>query len=288
MPDLNLQIAPDSEPEKKETNGPVVLLLLNSWGVAPLSEGNAFNGLSLKNLNRFLENYPVAILSASGEPGQRYQILGAEGQLTKIISEAGRKQRRLSESEAAPLLEGYFINGRSELLAGESREVISSPGGERQKNLEEASEVLVKKLISLIKKGEDDFIVLNLSYLDLVAQTGDWEKTRDALKTCDLWVGKIGDAVSKYYGTLILSSAYGRVESLRNSFSGVAQTDITNKPIPFLIVGQNYAGQSLGADVFSEDLSLLPLAGDLSMVAPTILNILKIKIPKSFPGKSLL
>ncbi|MGI5827291.1 MAG: hypothetical protein ACOX6C_02520 [Patescibacteria group bacterium] len=288
MPDLNSQIAPASESKKKETSGPVVLLLLDSWGVAPLSEGNAFNGLNLKNLNRFLENYPVAVLSASGEPGQRYQILGAGGQLTKIISEAGLKQRRLSESEAAPFLEGYFINGRAELLAGESREVISSPGGDRQENLEEASAALVKKLISLIKKGEEDFIVLSLSYLDLVAQTGDWEKTRSALKTYDLWVGKIGDAVSKYYGTLILSSAYGRVESLRNSFSGVAQTDITNKPIPFLIVGQNYAGQSLGADVFSEDLSLLPLAGDLSMVAPTILNILKIKIPKSFPGKSLL
>lgn len=288
MPDLNSQTATDSDLEEKEISGPVVLLLLDSWGIAPLSDGNVFTGLNLKTLDKFLENYPVAVLSASGEPGERYKILGASGQLTKLISEAGLKQRRLSESEATPFLEAYFLNGREELLTGESREVVPSLGGERQDGLDQAGGILVKKLISAVKKGTDDFIVLSLSSLDLVAQSGDFEKTKEVLKTFDSWLEKIGDAVRKYRGTLILSSAYGRAEALLNPSSGLAQTDITNNPVPLLIIGKNYVGQSIGSDILSEDLSLLSPSGDLSDVAPIILHLLNVKIPKNFPGKKLL
>ena len=288
MTDSDSSISLDLEPEAEGPNGPVVLLLLNSWGVAPLSDGNAFNGLNLKNLNKFLDNYPVTILSASGEPGERYQTLGAEGQLTTLISKAGLKQRRLSESEATPFLEAYFLNGRSELIAGESREVVSSSAGERQDDFEQASQILVKKLVSAIKKGEDNFIILNLSNLDLAAKSGNLKKTKETLKTFDLWLQKISDTLFKYRGTLVLTSAYGRAEALLNPYSGLVQTSITNNPVPFLVISQAHAGQTIGSDVLSEDLSLLSPSADLSAVAPTILSLLNIKIPGDFPGKSLL
>lgn len=286
MTDSDSLISLDLEPE--EINGPVVLLFLDSWGVAPLSDGNAFTDLNLKNLNKFLDNYPVTILSASGEPGERYRILGAEGQLTTLISKAGLKQRRLSESEATPFLEAYFLNGRSELITGESREVVSSSAGERQEDFEQAGQILVKKLISAIKKGEDNFIILSLSNLDLAAASGNLEKTKETLETFDLWLQKISDTLFKYRGTLILTSAYGRAEALLNPSSGLAQTSITSNPVPFLIISQAHTGQTIGSDVLSEDLSLLSPSTDLSAVAPTILSLLNIKIPGDFPGKKLL
>jgi len=288
MPDSDSSIYLDLEPTTARPSGPVVLLFIDSWGVAPLSDGNAFTGLNLNNLNKFLDNYPVAILAASGTPGERYQLLGAKGKLTALISEAGLKQRRLSESEATPFLEAYFLNGRSDLMAGESREIVSSLAGNRQEDFEEAAQVLVKKLIKAIKKGEDDFIVLSLSSLDLASESGDLEKSKEILKAFDLWLKKIVDTLFKYRGTLILTSAYGRAEALLNPSSGLVQTSITNNPVPFLIISQAHVGQTIGSDLLSEDLSLLSPSADLRDLAPTVLTLLNIKIPGDFPGESLL
>lgn len=47
-------------------NRPVVLAILDGWGVAPDSEGNAITRAKLPNYNRWLREYPAMTLSASG------------------------------------------------------------------------------------------------------------------------------------------------------------------------------------------------------------------------------
>lgn len=46
---------------------PVVLLILDGWGIAPAGPGNAISLASLPNFNRFLASFPHAKLLASGE-----------------------------------------------------------------------------------------------------------------------------------------------------------------------------------------------------------------------------
>lgn len=56
---------------------PVVLLIFDGWGVAPQSSGNAITKANLPNFNKYLKNYPVMTLSASGsEVGLMFGEIG--------------------------------------------------------------------------------------------------------------------------------------------------------------------------------------------------------------------
>lgn len=286
---MTISSSSDSNDDNKPSaSGPVVLVLVDSWGVAPLTDGNAFTDLKLKTIPHLIENYPLALLETKGSIVSRYYHLGARGRLTKIISEAGLKQLRLLESEAAPFLEDYFLAGRVDLLTGESREVISSLDGDRTEEYEHQGEVLLKKALLEIKRSNYHFITLSLSHLDLASATGDLATAKEAILVLDKWLARLWEAVVKYRGTLIISSTYGRAESLVNLSSGLPQIDITNHPVPFIIAGENYTGRRIGPDALSEDLSVINTSGTLADVAPTILNILGVKIPPKMPGKNLL
>ncbi|MFH0819586.1 MAG: 2,3-bisphosphoglycerate-independent phosphoglycerate mutase [bacterium] len=51
----------------KKKNTPLILVIMDGWGVAPASEGNAISLAKKPNFDHFIENYPVLTLQASGE-----------------------------------------------------------------------------------------------------------------------------------------------------------------------------------------------------------------------------
>lgn len=56
---------------------PVVLTILDGWGVAPDKDGNGIAKANLPNINNFLKNYPAMTLSASGsEVGLSFGEMG--------------------------------------------------------------------------------------------------------------------------------------------------------------------------------------------------------------------
>src|SRR3989344_1858015 len=58
-------------------NRPVVLAILDGWGVAPDSPGNALTRAKLPNFKRFLHEYPAMTLYASGnEVGLMFGEMG--------------------------------------------------------------------------------------------------------------------------------------------------------------------------------------------------------------------
>ncbi|HLD31336.1 MAG TPA: 2,3-bisphosphoglycerate-independent phosphoglycerate mutase, partial [Patescibacteria group bacterium] len=56
---------------------PVVLAILDGWGIAPDSEGNAITRAETPNFNKFIHEYPVMTLQASGnEVGLMFGEMG--------------------------------------------------------------------------------------------------------------------------------------------------------------------------------------------------------------------
>jgi 2,3-bisphosphoglycerate-independent phosphoglycerate mutase len=51
----------------KKKNTPLMLIILDGWGIAPGSEGNAISLAKKPNFDQFIEKYPVLTLRASGE-----------------------------------------------------------------------------------------------------------------------------------------------------------------------------------------------------------------------------
>lgn len=274
---------------KTITPRPVVLVLLDSWGIAPKYSGNVFTDLKLKTFTDLVKNYPLALLAANqGSIKERYEILGASGLLSSEIFKAGLSQLNLTESEK--LLDSWyhFNGGRDAALEKEELKVISSKTGIRQENIEQSLPEIVKISLTDIKKGLHDFIVVSLSNLDLVSATGDLDASKKAAKLLDKNLGQLADAVLKQHGVMIVTAAYGHAESMINMATELPQRGITNNPVPFIIVSHDYQGRTIGLpDTLDDDLSLVEVVGSLENVAPTILKILNIPLPDELSDKSL-
>lgn len=65
------------EQEKKNRPRPVVLAILDGWGVAPAGEGNAITLAKTPNINKYLRDFPAMTLYASGnEVGLSFGEMG--------------------------------------------------------------------------------------------------------------------------------------------------------------------------------------------------------------------
>jgi 2,3-bisphosphoglycerate-independent phosphoglycerate mutase len=53
--------------QKKKTSKPIVLMVLDGWGVAPSSEGNGISLAKTPNFEKYISSYPAMTLLASGE-----------------------------------------------------------------------------------------------------------------------------------------------------------------------------------------------------------------------------
>lgn len=288
--ELSLPNNSDLKNNKETLPQPVVLVLLDSWGVAPYQSGNVFTDLKLKTFSSLIKNYPTAILAADNKNSEaRYKNLGASGLLSECLAAAGFSQLNLTESEKLILSWHYFNGGREKLLNKEELKIVSSAIGNRQELPEQTLPEIIKIALRDIKKGRHDFIIINLANLDLVSRTGDLEAAKAAAKILDKNLGRLASVILKQKGLLIVTAAYGHAEAMINTATSLAESGISNNPVPFIIVSHEYQGKTIGLpETLGNDLSLLEPAGTLADVAPTILKILNLTPPENMPGESLI
>jgi 2,3-bisphosphoglycerate-independent phosphoglycerate mutase len=90
-------------------------------------------------------------------------------------------------------------------------------------------------------------------------------------------------------GVLMVTADHGNAETMFNMQTGMIDKEHSSNPVPFVIVGRQFEGRSVGfSDVPGGDLSLVQPQGILSDVAPTILKIMGIEKPDQMTGRSLI
>jgi len=281
---------------------PVLLLLLDGWGIAPASEANAIMSVKTPTWSSLVKEYPVAVLDPGDKNlNSRYLALGtgqefavedikAEVTLATVLAAANLKQKKISETERFAALTHFFNGGREDKMMGENWQIITSEAGGDLNKLSLALKRTVGEIIKTINSDEPaDLIVAAIPYLDLVAASGDFSKVQKAVTTIDKNLKKILTAIEAKNGLLIISAAAGNAEKMLNLGTELADKEITSNPVPFLIIGPEFKGKTIGlVDPINNDLSLLVPAGTLADVAPTILQIMGIDQPLEMSGKSLL
>jgi len=278
---------------------PVVLLLLDGYGIAPASEANAISETETKYLNNLLKEYPVAILNPGDKSlNARYLSLGTgkdfnnENEetgktLTEIISRSGLKQLKIMEAERLAALTHFFNSHLEERLVGEEWMTVSS----EIKNIVKPS-LFLKRMLKEINKAVHsdnyDFITIALPVLDQVAQDGTFEEIKKILGEIDNGLKKIVSTVLGKKGVLMISSTHGNIERMKNLAADFDDTKMTDNSVPLIIVGEEFAGKTIGlAEPIDNDLSLLTPAGTLADIAPTILKIMNLNKPVEMTGESL-
>lgn len=200
--------------------------------------------------------------------------------LSRIISERGIRQLKVAESEKERFV-GFYFNGQQEqAFSGEDRLIIASPNvSTYDLKPEMSSKELTNVLLTDLRMNPNTygFVLVNFANPDMVGHTGDIKATIAACSVVDYCLGQIVNFIETLGGIVIITGDHGNAEEMLNLISGEENTEHSTNPVPFIIAGQQFLGQT-------KTLS----AGILSDVAPTILAILGIEKPTTMTGRNLL
>jgi 2,3-bisphosphoglycerate-independent phosphoglycerate mutase len=191
----------------------------------------------------------------------------------EVLSKNQKKQIRIAETEKYPHVTFFFSGGREEPFEGEKRILINSPKVATYDLKPEMSAYeLTEAILPEIKSEIPDFICFNFANGDMVGHTGNMQAAIQACEAVDKCVEKIvTQALLHQYCTIIIAD-HGNCETMINA-DGSPNTAHTTNPVPFIVIdNQNFKLKN----------------GVLGDIAPTILTLMGIEIPKTMTGTSLI
>ena len=194
--------------------------------------------------------------------------------LGEILEQHGKTQIRIAETEKYPHVSFFFSGGREVPFKGEHRIMVPSPKVATYDLQPEMSAVEVTDaIVKEINNRSADFICLNYANADMVGHTGVWEAIIKAVETVDQCVERVVTASLNNGYTVFLTADHGNADYAINE-DGTPNTAHTLNPVPFFIIDNQWKG------------TIQP--GKLGDIAPTILTMMQIPVPKEMTGNILI
>ena len=194
--------------------------------------------------------------------------------LGEVLAEHNKKQIRIAETEKYPHVTFFFSGGRELPFEGEKRIMIPSPKvATYDLKPEMSANEVTAALLPEIESRSADFICLNFANVDMVAHSGVWKAAIKAIETVDACVNEVVTAAIKNGYTVLLTADHGNADYMINE-DGSPNTAHTLNLVPLFLIGNNSA------------LTLRP--GKLGDIAPTILKLMNLPIPKEMTGEVLI
>ena len=195
--------------------------------------------------------------------------------LSECISRANKTQFKLAETEKYPHVTFFFNSGVEKPVLGEKRVMVPSPKVLTYDLAPEMSAYSVtEKLLEVIRENCFDFVVVNYANPDMVGHSGRLDAATKACEVVDKCVGHVYREITRVSGTLILTADHGNCEIMYDPTKKSPHTAHTLSKVPFTVIGVKGLSKVRN--------------GGLSDIAPTVLDILNIKVPRDMTGKSLL
>jgi 2,3-bisphosphoglycerate-independent phosphoglycerate mutase len=192
--------------------------------------------------------------------------------LGEVLSNAGKKQIRIAETEKYPHVTFFFNGGREVPFEGESRILCPSPKVATYDLQPEMSAYEIRdKIIPEIKKGDVDFICLNFANPDMVGHTGDMNAAIKACETVDECAKDVITAAIEKDFSVIVIADHGNCETMINE-DGSPNTAHTTNPVPLILVDKDIHEIKDG------------ILGD---IAPTILKLMGVEKSELMTQNSL-
>jgi len=237
-------------------------------------ERKFFPDLELITFTQYDPNFPVKV---AFPPESLNNFIG------QIVSEHGLKQYRTAETEKYPHVT-YFFNGGVEIpLPGEERHLIPSPRvATYDMEPEMSAEELTMSCAKAIKSGNYAFVVINFANPDMVGHTGNMDATIKAIETVDKCIGQIVNATGEMSGSILITADHGNAEVMKGP-AGEPWTAHTTNKVPLIFI----EGEKRKIPKMGNEIDLRDNAG-LADIAPTLLELLNLPIPKEMTGKSLI
>jgi len=198
-------------------------------------------------------------------------------------------QLKVTEAERLVALTNFFNGGGEQKLSGEDWQIIPSLAENNDKPATTNLVLFSRALVKAIKNGRHNLIVAAIPTLDIKAVSGEPVAIQTAAAALDKFLKKIIRVSLEKQGVVLISSSHGNAERIRDLRTDLPDKEMTDSPVPLVIVGEKFKGKVIGGhDPADSDLSLLVPAGTLADLAPTILGIMALPKPAEMSGRSLL
>lgn len=221
-----------------------------------LTKGPKVNWLTL---TRYKPEYPVSV---AFPPQELKQSLG------EVISRAGLRQLRVTETEKFAHLTFFLNCKQEEAFEGEDRIMIDSYSdiATHDKKPQMRAAEITQEIIQAMNDKTQEVIFANLCNADMVGHTANFPAIVSAIETVDGCLGKLSAAAEKAGYELVISADHGNAEELKTSH--------TTNPVPLIIQSRRFF--KLNRD-----------EAGLADIAPTLLKLLNLPVPDEMSGKSL-
>jgi len=190
-----------------------------------------------------------------------------------VISNNNLSQLRIAETEKYVHVT-YFFDGGNELELNKCNKIlIPSP---KVNTYDLKPEMSAYEITDTLLKEIDkkyDLIILNYANGDMVGHTGVYEKGIIAVEAIDKCIKKLIDNIDLSEYTIIITADHGNCEQMINDDDTVNTAHTTNL-VPFIILDKN--------------INFKQSVGSLTDIAPTILKIMDLDIPKEMTGDVLI
>ena len=192
--------------------------------------------------------------------------------LGEVLEHAGKTQIRIAETEKYPHVTFFFSGGREKEFKGEKRMMIPSQKVATYDLKPEMSAIEVTDaIVPVLLKGDTDFICLNFANADMVGHTGVYSAVIKAVETVDSCLKRVVEAGLQTGYSFIIIADHGNADYMINP-DGSPNTAHTKNPVPCILIDKDYKNVN---------------EGKLADIAPTLLKLMNIDIPKEMDGKVL-
>ncbi len=133
------------------------------------------------------------------------------------------------------------------------------------------AEAIADAVIAEIAKGTD-FIFVNFANPDMVGHTANVPAIIKAVEIVDAQLKRVVEALEKAGGIGLITADHGNAELNVDPLTGTRHTAHTTNPVPFILTSHDFSVKD----------------GALFDLAPTILGLFGVEVPKAMVGKSLI
>ena len=136
---------------------------------------------------------------------------------------------------------------------------------------EMSAKEITDRLLEELDKDYYDVVILNYANGDMVGHTGNYDAALIAVEFLDKCLKRLYYKVMEKNGILIVTADHGNCDIMWDDNKRPV-TSHTTMPVPFIITNENIKLKN----------------GKLADIAPTMLELLNIKVPEEMTGESLI
>ena len=211
--------------------------------------------INLATITEYDKSFPYPVMFRKDVP---------KNTLAEVISKAGLRQLHTAETEKYAHVTFFLNGGIDEPYENETRVLIPSPNVKTYDMQPEMSAKEVGVAVLNAMNADYDFIVVNFANGDMVGHTGDIEAAKKAVEAVDAELGLIWAKAKERDYALVITSDHGNCEEMKDD----AGNTLTNHT-----VGEVWC--FVDADGVKKVDN-----GGLNNIAPTVLKLMELEIPK--------